>query len=710
MDPVTRSGPQSPASSERWWVGIDVGGTFTDVVAVEEATGLFKTHKVLTTPEAQEVGVIGAIRALEVPWSAIAEVVHGHTVGINAILNRTGARTALLATEGHRDLLDIGRLNRFRPRMYDPTWLRPHQERPIVERRYRAAIPERTGWDGGELRPLDEDAVRRAARSMQAAGVESIAICFVNSYLSAEHERRAAELVREECPDLYVQTSEIYPVTKEHERTTTVALDAYVGRIVSRYLKRLADALGQLGFDGGLWVMMMNGGVQTFGEAQRNAVFQLQSGPVGGVSAAAELARTTSSKNLITMDVGGTSTDVAALREGRVPLTDVWSVEHGLTLTLPLVDVGSIGSGAGSIVRVDDLGALRVGPDSAGSLPGPACYDRGGALPTLTDACVVLGILQPDQFAGGTMTLAPALSAASFAPLAERLGMTVIDVADGAYRLACSDIAGSIRAISTYRGLDLRDYALVAFGAAGPMLAGQLATDLGVGEVIVPSHPGQLSALGLLLSDLRVTKARSPMQVLEASMAQAVEDIYAQMEAEVAEQLGRQGGSEAVFERAFYAMYMGQTWDNRLPLAPGPVTGDRIPLLYDQVHQYYQGQYGYSAEELPVIVTTLEVTGVARRPTITAALAPNDSRPSLLKTADVRLAGTDYRQVEFHRRASLQPGAAIEGPTVIVDTYSTIVVPASATAVVDGQGFIHIAQRGEEGQNRNAGCSQLVGG
>jgi N-methylhydantoinase A len=627
MDPVSGSDSDRGASAERWWVGIDVGGTFTDVVAVEEATGTFKTHKVLTTPDAQELGVVDAIRALEVPFPSIAEVVHGHTVGINAILNRSGARTGLLATEGHRDLLDIGRLNRFRPRMYDPTWLRPHQERPIVERRHRVAIPERTGWDGGELRPLDEGAVREAARTMQAAGIESIAICFVNSYLSRDHEQRAAELVREECPDLYVQTSEIYPVTKEHERTTTVALDAYVGRIVSRYLKRLADSLHGLGFDGDLWVMMMNGGVQTFAEAERNAVFQLQSGPVGGVSAAAELARTTSKKNLITMDVGGTSTDVAAIRSGAVPLTDVWSVEHGLTLTLPLVDVGSIGSGAGSIVRVDDVGALRVGPDSAGSMPGPACYDRGGTLPTLTDACVVLGILQPDQFAGGSMPLAPAQATAAFAPLAGRLGMSIVDVADGAYRLACSDIAGSIRAISTYRGLDLRDYALVAFGAAGPMLAGPLAIDLGVGEVIVPANPGQFSALGLLLSDLRVTKARSPMRMLEPSTAQNLEDVFAEMESEVAAQLGRQGASDAVFERAFYAMYMGQTWDNRLPLAPGPVTSEGVAALYRQVHDFYQQQYGYSAEELPVIVTTLEVTGVARRPTIKAAMAQRDERP-----------------------------------------------------------------------------------
>ena len=322
---------------------------------------------------------------------------------------------------------------------------------------------------------------------------------------------------------------------------------------------------------GDLWVMMMNGGVQTFAEAEGNAVFQLQSGPVGGVSAAADLARTSSSKNLITMDVGGTSTDVAAIRAGTVPLTDVWSVEHGLTLTLPLVDVGSIGSGAGSIVRVDDVGALRVGPESAGSMPGPACYDRGATVPTLTDACVVLGILQPRSVRRGQHGPGPGSGDATRSRrLGERLGMSVVDVADGAYRLACSDIAGSIRAISTYRGLDLRDYALVAFGAAGPMLAGPLAMDLGVGEVIVPANPGQFSALGLLRSDLRVTKARSPMQMLEASMAHTLEDVFTEMESEVAAQLGRQGASEAVFERAFYAMYMGQTWDNRLPLGPGP--------------------------------------------------------------------------------------------------------------------------------------------
>jgi N-methylhydantoinase A len=234
--------------------------------------------------------------------------------------------------------------------------------------------------------------------------------------------------------------------------------------------------------------------------------------------------------------------------------------------------------------------------------------------------------------------------------------------------------------------------------------------DLGVGEVIVPANPGQFSALGLLRSDLRVTKARSPMQMLEASMAHTLEEVFAEMESEVAAQLGRQGASEAVFERAFYAMYMGQTWDNRLPLGPGPVTPERVAGLYRQVHEYYQGQYGYSAEELPVIVTTLEVTGVAGRPTIKAAMARRDDRPSLLKIADVRLGGADHRQVEFHRRASLAPGETVAGPAVIVDVFSTIVVPGSAIAAVDEQGYIHITQRSEEGHRPNADRTQLVGG
>lgn len=683
----------------RWWMGIDVGGTFTDVVAVNLDTGEFRDHKVLTTSDTQESGVLAALADIAIPIETIEEIVHGHTVGINAILSRQGAATGLLATAGHRDLLDIGRMDReFGPRFYDPTWLRPHQERPIIRRRHRVGVLERTGWDGAETVALDEDAIRKAAHRFRDEGLESVAICFLNSYLSDRHEQRAAELVREECPDLYVQTSSLYPVIKEHERTTTVALDAYVGPIVTGYLGRLEKALAGAGFTGSLRIMTMNGGVGSVAETGKAPVFQLVSGPVGGVSGAVHVARTAGPENLLTMDVGGTSTDISAIRQAQTPSTDLWAVEHGLTMTMPVVDVLSVGSGAGSIVHADHLGTLRVGPGSAGSDPGPACYDRGGERPTLTDACVELGILQPDLFAGGALRLDPTKAHHALEPLASEFGMSVMELADGAYRLACSDIAGSIRSRSTYRGLDLREFSLLAFGAAGPMLASQVAHDLGVTAIIVPNSPGQFSAYGLLVSDLRVSKARSPMTVLGSYGSANIEADYRILERAVASDLARQGVDDdrIVFERVFSAMYAGQTWDNQLSLASGEITDDRVAAMHQQVHEFYRSQYGFSAEELPIMITTLQVTGVSRRPATPSPPTPSPSGDPIIRHAPVRLGGVSYEDIPIYARGRIKTEDVLVGPALIVEPYATTVIESDSSALVDRAGYIHITI-GQEG-------------
>lgn len=677
----------SQPSTRPWWVGIDVGGTFTDVIGTNRITGETRDHKVLTTRGKLQDGVLRALHEVGIPISEIDEIVHGHTAGINAILSRAGAQVALLATDGHRDLLDIGRMDReFGPNFYDPTWLRPHQARPIVKRRYRFGIPERIGWNGEVVVPLDEAAVRDAAAKIRDAGIESVAICFLNSYLSQRHELRAAEIIREEIPGVYVQTSALYPVTKEHERTTTVALDAYVGPIVTRYLGHLEDALREATFEGTVWMMTMNGGVGSVAETSKAPVFQLVSGPVGGVSGAVDLASTLGGANLLTMDMGGTSTDVAAIREAQTPMTDVWSVEHGLTMTMPLVDVGSVGSGAGSIVHIDSLGTLRVGPESAGSVPGPACYGRGGERPTLTDACAVLGILQPDLFAGGALHLDLDAARTALATVAEPLGMSIEELAEGAYRLACSDVAGSIRSISTYRGLDLRDFSLLAFGSAGPMIAQQVARELGVGTVIVPGNPGQFSAYGLMSSDLRVSKARSPMKVLTAADAAQWETLLSDLEDEVAANLGRQGVArdDIIFERAIFAMYSGQTWDNRLDIEPGVIDHARVEELQAQVHSFYEARYGFAAHELSILITTVEVTGRSKRSGGSGArVVETTSGDPQIRTATVRLGGSEYSDAPVFSRTKLAVGQKIAGPALVVEEYATTVVSAGSTAYRD---------------------------
>jgi N-methylhydantoinase A len=688
-DGVTSEG--SEGSAFAWSIGVDVGGTFTDVVGVEASTGEIRTGKVLTHRDAQEVGVIEAIDNLHIDFHSIQQIVHGHTVGINTILNRSGGKTALLATMGHRDLLDIGRLQRFRPRMYDPTWIRPHQEHPLVPRRFRFAIPERMSAEGEDLLAVDEATVREAAEVMLAEGIEACGICFINAYRNDEHEQRAAEIIREIHPEIYIQTSSVYPVTREHERTTTVVIDAYVGGVVSRYLQRLRDVLDDRGCSSPLWIMMMNGGVQSLEEAKSNAVFQVQSGPTGGVAAAVRVSKTSPYRNLLTIDVGGTSTDVSCIRDATMPLTDVWSVEHGLSLTMPLVDVGSIGSGAGSVISIEQ-DILRVGPDSAGSDPGPACYGRGGTLPTLTDACVVLGMLQPDQFAGGTILLDPEAAASALEPLARELAMTVTELADGAYAMACSAIADSVRTISTYRGFDLREFAMLAFGAAGPMMAGMVARDLELETVLIPPSPGQFSAFGMLASELRVTQARSPMTLLTAAALQPLQGEFERLESEIGERIDRQGAARTVFERSMYVMYRGQTWDNRLSVTADELVPDRLGALEERVHQHYLRTYGYSAEELPIIVTKVEVSGIGDRAALPTFEVDAPHEPlAVVRTADVILGGSTYRDVQFLERGALPQGQEIKGPAVIVDPYSTIVVPPGATASSEPDGYLRLA-------------------
>jgi N-methylhydantoinase A len=674
-----------------WWVGIDVGGTFTDVIAIDRASGEVRDHKVLTTKGQQEVGVLAALNEVGMDLAEVGEIVHGHTSGINAVLSRQGAKTALLATAGHRDLLDIGRMDReFGENLYDPTWVRPHQVRPIVRRRDRYGVRERSAPDGSSVLALDEDQVREIAREIKGRGIESVAVCFMNSYIAPEHEERAAEIVREECPEIYVQTSGLYPVTKESERTNTVAFDAYVGPIVTDYLHRLERDLKAAGFGGTLWIMTMNGGVGSVAETSKAPVFQLVSGPVGGVAGAVHVTRVSDvATNLLTMDVGGTSTDVAAIRGGETPMTDLWTEEQGLTMAIPAVDVTSVGSGAGSIAHIDSLGALKVGPESAGSEPGPACYGRGGTRPTVTDACVALGILQPDLFAGGALPLDRGAAETALGELGGGLGMSALEVANGTYRLACSDMAGSIRSISTYRGLDLREFSLLAFGAAGPMMAGQVARELEVDSVIVPQRPGGFSAFGLLTSDIRVTKARSPMKTVAAYGAAQLEADYRELEEEaiadlVAQNVARE---DIVLQREFFAMYAGQTWDNRLPLASGELDDARLEQLEEGVHSFYLGRYGFSAGELPIVLSALEVTGVARREPLRPGDAATEPEDALLRRSPVLLDTIASDDVPVYARERLPVEEPIEGPAVIVEDY--------ATTLIDGDSSLRVVRSGE---------------
>lgn len=694
----TGRGPD--AASRDWVLGIDVGGTFTDIIGLNARTREVRDSKVLTTPE-QEDGVLASIAAIGVEPHEVLEIVHGHTVGINALLSRTGGPTGLLATRGHRDLLDIGRQHReFGDRFYDPTWLRPHQERPIVPREDRIGVAERIKYDGSEFLELDENAVREAARDFKARGISSVAICFMNSYVNGAHEQRAAEIVAEELPGAYLQTSALYPVTKEHERTVTVALDAYVGPLVVGYLNRLNDRLLEQGFTGTLWIMMMNGGVATLRNAGRAPVFQLVSGPVGGVSGSVKLAGEASSPNLLTIDVGGTSTDVAAIVGAATPLTDLWTLETGLTLTMPLVEVESIGSGAGSLIQPNALGAIGVGPASAGANPGPVCYRRGGDQPTLTDACASMGILQPDLFAGGSLRLDVDAAVEALTRSAKQWNMSAPELADAAYEIACQDIAAKVRSMSVYRGRDVREFALQPSGSAGPMLADRVGQILGVDRVIVPTNVGQFSALGLLRSDLMTTRAQSVMLPLDPANAERFETEFTTMQNKCREELSDQGidTSRLRFDRALFAMYSGQTWDSRLAVEDGPFDASAVERFESSFHSFNEESFGFSAPELPVIVSTLEVTAVLPRDHGVVKIKREDGE-ALLRRVQLQVPGGETRvQAAVYSRDRLAPGRTVDGPCLVVEDFATTLVLPGRSAHLDDRHNLIIENTVRQGE------------
>jgi len=678
-------------------VGIDVGGTFTDAIAVDETSGRVLQAKAPSTPGAEHEGVLAAVGALGIRWNEISTVHHGHTVGINAILTRSGAKTGLLCTQGLRDFLDFGRLSRPGGEdTYNTSWVRPHQERPIVERALRREVRERFAEDGRELLALDEQSVRDAAEHLRSAGVESVAICFLHGYAHAAHEARAAEIVREILPDAYLRTSSVFPVVRESERTTTVVLDAYIGRGVHRYLDHLGKKLREAGYQGRVLIMQMNAGLATLESAKESAIWQIQSGPTGGLAAAEFYAEALGRPNLITFDVGGTSTDVGVVRNGRAGVTDEWTVEEGLTLVLPMIEVISIGAGGGSVVHADDVGALKVGPQSAGANPGPACYGRGGTRPALTDAYVALGLLEPSRFLGGKMPLDASRSIEALRPLADRLEMSIEELAQGAYDIATANIAQAIRGITIYRGLDVREFALLAFGSAGPMQACAVASLLGMREVVIPLQPGAYSAYGVLATNLRVDRATSPVARLDQMNVADLEAGFQALERAVGEELAAQGAREGeiVYERSINGMYLGQTWFTRVPLDPGPYGESALEEIREAFHRAHFDAYGYRAERYPIVVAQTSVSGVSRsrRMELPRLAKPREGPESaIVARVTATFAGERQSGVAIYDRQRLGAGHRVEGPAIIDDHLATAVITPGAVATIDDHGVIHVA-------------------
>ena len=675
--------PSSPeASSRSRAVGVDVGGTFTDFVAVTDE-GL-SVHKEPTSTPQHEAVVAGLER---MDGAAGAPVVHGTTAATNALLEREGARTALVTTEGFADVLAIGRQNR--PALYD---LQPSRPPPLVPAERRHAVPERLDHEGTVLTPLDEVAVRRVADRLAEQEVESVALVFLFSYQNPAHEERAAALLREALPDVPVtRSSALLPEYREYERTATTVVNAYVRPQVARYLDRLDDALSGRS----VRVMQSNGGTIGLDTAADEAARLALSGPAGGVVGALGVARRaldTDAPRLLTLDMGGTSADVA-LCDGEVPRTTEHTIAD-LPLRLPATDIHTVGAGGGSIAHVDAGGSLRVGPESAGAEPGPVCYGRGGTDPTVTDAHLVLGRLAPEHVLGGADTLAMAPDAArdAVAELGEAADLSPEEAALGVLRVTNATMERALRRVSVERGHDPRDYTLVPFGGAGPLHAAALAEALGMRRILVPPAPGVLSALGLLMADVVYDTARAVLtradalredpSPLTAAREAAAQDVRAVLS----------GHGDPALSLELDVRYVGQSYELSVPL-DAPITAGRVADAVAAFHDRHRTRYGHADPDEPVEVVALRVRGRVAEPPPTLPREPETDVPldeAVLGTRPVWFDADGPTETTTYARSALHHGHALDGPAVLHQYDTTIVVPPGWHARVDAHQTVRI--------------------
>ncbi|HTR87696.1 MAG TPA: hydantoinase/oxoprolinase family protein [Reyranella sp.] len=676
----------------RWRVGVDSGGTFTDICLFDEEAGRVEVWKVPSTPDdpsrgiaqAVEEGMRRVVPAAEKPASAVVYFGHGTTVATNALIQHRGGKTGLVTTDGFRDLLEIGRQKR--PDLYD---LQADKPLTLVPRDLRLEVPERVLHTGEVATPLDEARMRGAARALKAAGVKAVAVSFLYGFIRPDHEKRAVEILREEMPEVFISAGhEIAPEFREYERLSTVVLNAYLGPVMESYIRRLTPRLEALGMTATPHLTQSNGGVIGFATAADMPVRTVLSGPSTGVVGAQAIGALAGFEDLITFDMGGTSTDVALLQGGRCKLAAEATV-HGYPIKAPMLDIHTVGAGGGSIAHIDAGGLLKVGPRSCGADPGPVCYDRGNQEPATTDANVVLGTLNPEHLLGGRMKIRRDLAEQAIGRLAKQLGLGVLETAQGILSIVTANMARAIRVISVQRGHDPRDYTLMAFGGAGPLHAARLAKELDIRRVLVPANPGILCAMGLLLTDLRADFAVS--RLLPATEASAGE--LAEGFAALAERATRWFEHEAIasgdrrLTRTADMRYHGQNYELAVAVPDGPISAATMTTLAERFADAHRQRYGFVAEGDPVQLVTLrvEATGTVRKADLAAhpdggadaANAIVHQRPVWLSEA------RDFVSTPIYDRGALRPGNRFAGPAVVEQMDTTTLVPPGWTARVD---------------------------
>jgi N-methylhydantoinase A len=673
----------------RYRVTVDTGGTFSDFVYLNEETGEVSISKVPSTPDDPSRAILAGVEMLiakGVRADDISYFCHGTTVGTNALLEGKGVKTGLLVTEGFRAVYPVGEQARpYGAPIFDVMYDKPAL---LVPASLTGEVKERVDFRGEVLRPLDEAALRDTVRRLAAEKIESLAVCLLFSFLHPEHETRVREIVLEEMPGCSISlSSDIMPQIREYHRLSTTVINAYLQPILAHYIAQLDRRLNEAGISTRQkYIMQSNGGMATFAAAARKAVTTVLSGPAGGVTAGAYACRMTGFPNIITFDMGGTSCDVALIKDGEPFVASRGKVE-GRDIAVPMMDINTVSAGGGTIARVDRFGVLQVGPASAGAMPGPACYARGGDMPTITDCNLVMGHLSQDNFLGGKMRLdAVAAWQAVESKIAQPLGMGVPEAAEGIARIIDVKMEEAIKAISTMRGHDLRDFMLLAFGGAGPVHAGRIARDLGMAGMIVPLYPGVFSAIGLIMSDVKHDYIQSRMTALADTAPEDVNAMFTRLESVASEELRDDGfaADAIVIQRALDMRYAGQGYEITMPCGDALQDGG-LGALRAQFDAQHRSMFGHSAPEEPVEIVSYRVRGVGRVPPVAMPkFKPTGAtlKDALRETRRVRMDGKDV-ECPVCQREKLDVGLTLTGPAILDQFDCTTVIYGGQVARVD---------------------------
>ncbi|MCY4024542.1 MAG: hydantoinase/oxoprolinase family protein [Anaerolineaceae bacterium] len=681
-------------------VSVDVGGTFTDVIVLDEDSGDIQLDKVATTPANPAEGVLQGFDKVGAQTGEIEYFVHGTTLGINAMLTRSGAKVAFVTTRGFRDIYVLGRTDR--EPMYDFKYKKP---KSLVPRSLCFEVTGRLNYKGQVLTPFDADQAREVAQRIVDQGVESVAVCFLHSYANPAHELAFEKVFQEVAPQISVTLSHrLSRVYREYERSSTTVIDAYIKPITRTYLTRLNSELVDGGFNGNFLMTRSGGGAMTLDTAREEPAHLVLSGPAGGVIGGAFLGKLIDLPNMITVDMGGTSLDASLIAEGE-PTVENEQVFQTLPISIPTIDIHTIGAGGGSIAWVDEGGHLQVGPQSAGADPGPACYSKGGQQATFTDAALQIGFLNPDNFLGGEIDIDPALAEAAIDRLAQQLGMGLQDVAAGIVSILEAKMAGAVRVISVERGYHPRDFALCAFGGGGAFVAANISRELGVPLAIIPPGPGNFSALGMLMVDVVHDYARTHITgLVDMDPAQA-NQVYTELAAQGQAALASDGfgADQQQYLPSAEMRYRGQEHTVNIPLPGVTLSTDDIPLITERFHAAHLQQYGHSMMQDPIEIVTLRLRAVGLLPRPDLARAESGSGDLAAASRGSRMvfdrASGSEIEYQVYDRMKLGAGDSLSGPAIVEEPSSTTMVHTGDTLTVGeyGELQIRIAQRGDNG-------------